>query len=157
MPDPQRDRLDALAFGADHQPLEVVAGVGLGRLLAGEGGEAVVEFDQLLGGATVTLREIKSVTRALPADEAELRADYPGYFVQLATYLALWRITPPELPGAAAAAPAALRGDLVFVEAGSGLAQTVPLTPADDALFRTQLERVTEDPEGPLRVRVRLS
>ena len=62
-------------------------------------------------GKGLRLREIKTVTRPLPAGEAELRADYPGYFVQLATY-------------------AALRGagegcELVFVEADSGLAQTV--------------------------------
>src|SRR5262245_9977306 len=39
-------------------------------------------IDQIvrLPAAPVTLREIKSVTRELPADEAELRADYPEYF-----------------------------------------------------------------------------
>src|SRR5262245_51177091 len=41
-----------------------------------------------------TLREIKSVTRALPADESELRNEFPEYFVQLASYGALARVSP---------------------------------------------------------------
>ncbi len=93
-------------------------------------------IDQVLPAADgVALREIKTVTRPLPAPEAELRADYPEYFVQVASYVALRRI---------AEAGGSLRGELHFLEAGSGLAQTVPLTPADDALFRVQLERVVE-------------
>ncbi len=93
-------------------------------------------IDQMLPAAGgVTLREIKTVTRPLPAPEADLRADYPEYFVQVATYVALRRIADPG---------AGLRGELHFLEAGSGLAQTIALTPADDALFRVQLERVAE-------------
>ncbi len=42
------------------------------------------------GGACL-LREIKSVVRPLPADESDLRADYPEYFIQAATYAALAR------------------------------------------------------------------
>ncbi len=83
----------------------------------------------------VTLREIKTVMRPLPAAEAELRAEYPGYFVQVATYLALRRIADPA---------ASLRAELHFLEAGSGLAQTVALTPADETSVRVQLERVVE-------------
>ncbi len=97
----------------------------------------------------VTLREIKTVTRPLPADESVLRADYPEYFVQLATYVALWRFRPDtsqSIPGA----------HLVFVETGSGLAQTIALTSADDALFRAQLDRVTEFLDLRLRARERL-
>jgi DNA excision repair protein ERCC-2 len=45
---------------------------------------------------------------------------------------------------------------LVFVEAGSGLSQTVPLTAADDGLFRAQLERVAEFLALRLRARERL-
>ncbi|HXQ81551.1 MAG TPA: helicase C-terminal domain-containing protein [Opitutaceae bacterium] len=100
-------------------------------------------IDQVIraGGLTV-LREIKTVTRALPSSEAELRADYPGYFVQLAAY-------------------AALRGaregcELVFVEADTGLAQTVPLTSADDRLLDFQLDRVAEFLDLRLRGRERL-
>jgi hypothetical protein len=54
--DIQGDRLDALALGADHQPLDVGVGVILGLLLAEQGGEALVELDQSLGrGAHVVL------------------------------------------------------------------------------------------------------
>lgn len=103
----------------------------------------------------VTLREIKTVTHALPADEAALREDYPAYFVQLASYAALWRlglatVTPPV------AAHALRKSELVFVETASGLAQPVELTPADDALFRAQLERVVEFLDLRLRARERL-
>ena len=50
-------------------------------------------IDQLIrADARVTLREIKTVTRPLPADETELRADYPEYFIQIATYAALRRL-----------------------------------------------------------------
>ena len=138
-------------------------------------------IDQLLradGG--VTLREIKTVTRPLPAEESELRANYPAYFVQLATYVALAKLSPasfqpsaisdqPSSPAAASvAAPppstpdplpltrSALRAELVFVETASGLAQTIPLSSADDVLFRTQLERVVEFLNLRLRARERL-
>lgn len=94
-------------------------------------------IDQLVpepGGRQV-LREIKTVTRPVPAPETELRADYPAYFAQLATYLALRRIEEPS---------GRIRGELVFVEAGSGLAQALPLTPADEGAFQSRLERVVE-------------
>jgi DNA excision repair protein ERCC-2 len=102
---------------------------------------------QLPSPAGLTLREIKTVTRLLPAAEAELRADYPGYFAQAAAYLALRRIADPS---------AGLRAELHFIEAGSGLAQTVGLTPADDTLFRLQLERVIEFLNLRWRARERL-
>ncbi|MBL9186969.1 MAG: PD-(D/E)XK nuclease family protein [Opitutaceae bacterium] len=111
-------------------------------------------IDQLVrGDRALTLREIKTVTRALPADEAELRADYPDYFIQLATYAALARLG--GLSGIDAQ-PAAFRPLLCFVEAQSGLAQTLALTPADDALFRAQLERIAEFLNLRLRARERL-
>ena len=88
------------------------------------------------------LREIKTVTRALPAGEHELRADYPGYFVQLAAYAAL--------------RGARERCELVFVEADTGLAQTVVLTPEDDRLLDAQLDRVAEFLDLRLRCRERL-
>jgi Rad3-related DNA helicase len=50
-------------------------------------------IDQLLRTADeVTLREIKTVTRELPADEAELRNAYPDYFAQLSAYVELTRL-----------------------------------------------------------------
>ena len=86
-------------------------------------------LDQLVDG---TLREIKTVTRPLPADEAALRADYPAYFLQLATYVVLQR----------ANHAASARAELLFVETAAGLSQTVALTPFDEALVFHQLEVV---------------
>ena len=94
-----------------------------------------------------TLREIKTVTRALPTSEDELRADYPEYFAQLATYLALKRIETPA---------ARIGAELLFVETGSGLAQPIALSSGDEALFRARLERVTEFLSLRLRARERL-
>lgn len=100
--------------------------------------------------AALTLREIKTVTRPLPADEAELRRDYPGYFTQLASYVALARL------GALGSHPSTFSAELVFVEVGSGLAQTLALTPADENLFRAKLERIVEFLDLRLRARERL-
>jgi len=88
-------------------------------------------IDQVVGPA---LREVKSVTRPLPADEPALRADYPSYFLQLGAYVVLRRTL---------GVPAA-RAELVFVEAGSGLVQTVTLTPFDEALVFHQLDTIVE-------------
>jgi len=99
------------------------------------------------------LREVKTVTRPLPADETELRRDYPSYFTQLATYVALARLGALETPNAQ---PSTLSSQLIFVEAGSGLAQTLPLTPADENLFRVKLERIVEFLDLRLRARERL-
>ncbi|MBX3735912.1 MAG: helicase [Candidatus Didemnitutus sp.] len=97
-------------------------------------------IDQLVGS---TLREIKTVTRPLPADEAELRADYGPYFLQLATYVVLARTTPNSpLPALRRSPP--LRAELIFVEAGSGLSQTLTLTAFDEALVTHQLDAVVE-------------
>lgn len=82
----------------------------------------------------LVLREIKSVLRPLPADESALRADYPDYFLQIALYAVLQR----------ALGTKSLRAELVFVEADSGLAQTIVLTPFDEALVFHQLDAVVE-------------
>jgi DNA excision repair protein ERCC-2 len=107
-------------------------------------------IDQLVG---TTLREIKTVTRPLPADEAELRADYGPYFLQLATYVVLARQS--ALPGGrrsvVAAPSAALRAELIFVEAASGLSQTLTLTAFDEALVAHQLDAIVEFLELQLR------
>ena len=115
----------------------------------------------------LTLREIKTVTRELPADEAELRQDYPEYLIQLATYLALARLGAltlrPEIGNvirdksdSPSQPEGALLAELVFVEVDSGLAQTVTLTASDDSYFRGQLERVTEFLDLRQRARARL-
>jgi DNA excision repair protein ERCC-2 len=110
-------------------------------------------IDQLVRATgAITLREIKTVTRALPADEAGLRADYPAYFAQAAAYAALLRGNPATAP----VAGQALATVLVFVEADSGLVQEVALSAGDAALFGAQVERVAEFLDLRLRARERL-
>jgi DNA excision repair protein ERCC-2 len=111
--------------------------------------ELTGRIDQLVDDSSrgQLLREVKTVTCPIPAPEDDLRADYPSYFAQLATYVALRRIKAPET---------AVRGELLFVEAGSGLSQTIALTPADAALFEVRLERVVEFLELRWRARQRL-
>ncbi len=117
--------------------------------------------DQIIATtAAVTVREIKTVAGPLPADVATLRADFPDYFVQVLTYLALLRTAPPDTknrePGVAGqplqpsaldlrlATDRALRAELIFVELGTGITQTLALTADDELLFRVQLERLVE-------------
>jgi DNA excision repair protein ERCC-2 len=88
-------------------------------------------IDQLVGD---TLREIKSVMRPLPAEETDLRTDYPAYFLQLAAYAVLRR----------ALGAKQTKAELIFVEAGSGLAQTIALTAFDEALVHHQLDALVE-------------
>ncbi|MBL9215733.1 MAG: PD-(D/E)XK nuclease family protein [Opitutaceae bacterium] len=110
-------------------------------------------IDQILPGPAPhgrRLREVKSVLRPLPADEAELRADYPAYFRQLAAYLVLLRASPEPAGGRAP-----LAAELVFVEAGSGLVQAVALTPFDEALVHHQLEALVAFLDQRLRATAR--
>lgn len=119
-------------------------------------------IDQLVAG---TLREIKTVALPLPTDEATLRADYPEYFLQAAMYLLLLR-TAPALPGLPPPGhiglaepgtrnPAPARAELVFVELDSGLSQTLPLTPFDEALVHHQLDALVAFLDERLRARAR--
>lgn len=106
-------------------------------------------IDQVLPGADkpTVLREIKTVMRALPADEAELRAEHPDYFIQAAAYLRLRRMAAPQEK---------LCAELMFIEAGSGLAQNIMLTAGDEAAFVAQAERIIEFLNLRLRARERL-
>ena len=133
-------RAQALSDGADAQ-FEVPVEGDLAR--AGWVVSLSGRIDQVVRRAGATLlREIKTVMQPLPAAEAELRSDYPAYFVQLAAYAAL--------RGASEAA------ELVFVEADTGLSQVVVLGAEDQRLLDTQLERVGEFLELRLRARRRL-
>ncbi len=123
-------------------------------------------------GVSATIREIKTIAGPLPAEEAALRADYPEYFLQATTYLALLRSAPPsaEIPRSKVpsqlfpsltidfglSTDSYLHAELVFVELGTGITQTVVLTADDEALFRTQLERLVEFLDLRLRARERL-
>ncbi len=142
-------RIDQL-LSAPSSPLK--RGVPTGRGVSSDPPPIVSTNEEVPTPPALLLREIKTVTRPLPIEERELRADYPSYFIQLATYVALWRIS----PRATTPTSSTLRAELVFVEAGSGLAQTVTLTPADDAHFRTQLERVADFLDLRWRARERL-
>lgn len=107
-------------------------------------------IDQLLPATAKTpavLREIKTTLDPIPAPEEDLRSAHPDYFAQLATYLALRRIADPAEK---------IRGELIFVEAGSGLAQTIAFNATDEAPFRVQLERIAEFLNLRLRSRERL-
>ncbi len=105
-------------------------------------------IDQLVSAPGVTvIREIKTVAGPLPAEEAALRAGHPDYFLQAAAYLAL---------GRRVMAPAPVGAELVFVELGTGLTQTVALGAADEAPFQFQLDRLVEFLELRLRARERL-
>ncbi len=95
--------------------------------------------------ADILLREIKTVTRPLPMAEETLRADYPGYFIQLAAYVVLQRALGVKEP----------RAELVFVEASSGLSQSVALTPFDEALVHHQLDVVVSFLDQRLRATAR--
>ncbi len=94
----------------------------------------------------VRLRELKTVTRPLPAPEAELQAEYPGYFVQLAAYLVLHALAP---------AAETARGELVFIEAGSGLVQIVAAPPASTAILHGQLDGLVDFLDARRRARER--
>jgi len=105
-------------------------------------------IDQIIPEANaLVLREIKTVMRPLPAGEDELRSTHPDYFAQAAAYLRLKRIADPSQR---------LRAELMFIEAGSGLAQNIAITPADEAAFLAQAERIIEFLNLQLRARERL-
>lgn len=109
-------------------------------------------LDQRLPSAgTSVFREIKTVLRTLPAPEPDLRAEYPAHFLQLSAYRALVSM-------AAAAAPATghHRWELVFVEADTGLAQTVLLDQGDAAAFLSQLDRLVAFLDSRRQARERL-
>ena len=122
---------------------------------------------------SVIIREIKTVAGPLPADEDALRAEYPEYFLQAVAYLALLRSAPRgaalrafgdpaagedggATPGLEFAGAAALRAELVFVELGTGITQTVVLTADDEGIFRAQLQRLVDFLDLQLRARERL-
>lgn len=104
-------------------------------------------IDQVLPeGPTTVLREIKTLTRAVPVSEADLRSDYPHYFAQLATYLTLRRIQDPDIQ---------LRGELVFVETATGLSQSIVLSREDEKLCDQRINRVTQFLDQHLNARDR--
>ncbi len=94
-------------------------------------------IDQLLRtGDTVTLREIKTVTRPLPTDEATLPPRRLPRPTSSASSPATLYARPASASSSLVTGHSSLTEfcvpgapELVFVETSSGLAQTVPLTP----------------------------
>ncbi|MBP7143466.1 MAG: helicase [Opitutaceae bacterium] len=99
------------------------------------------------GSSPRLLREIKTITSPLPAGEAELRALYPDYFVQLAAYLALARIEDPDTN---------VTGELLFVEIGTGATQAVTVSRGEESLFATRMESLVAFLDHRWRTRERL-
>ncbi len=95
----------------------------------------------------VLLREVKTITAALPASAETLRQTYGSHIVQLATYAALRRMD---------AAEPALAAELVFVEIATGILQTLPLDRTDELLFTQRLEQLTSFLDEQHRSRERL-
>jgi Rad3-related DNA helicase len=97
-------------------------------------------IDQLIDTAEgPVVREIKTTLATLPRDPAELRSTHPGHFIQLGLYLLLL-----ELAGPPSAASARARGELVLVEAGTGLLQVLPRLESDHAATLAHLDLVAE-------------
>jgi Rad3-related DNA helicase len=82
------------------------------------------------------IREIKTISRELPAEEEELRALYPHYFHQAMLY--------GFLVGKNGTVP---RIELVFVEIQTGLTQTVVLDDADLHALHLHLKQLVHDLE----------
>ncbi len=100
-------------------------------------------LDQLVATpAGPVIREIKTTLARLPLEPAELRAHHPGHFIQLGLYLLVHELA--SSAPTTAAAPARPTGELVFVEAGTGLLQVVPHTDADAAATLAHLDLVTD-------------
>jgi Rad3-related DNA helicase len=91
------------------------------------------------------IREIKTTLAKLPRAPAELRSTHPAYFVQLGLYLRLpLPIKCNQIGYTFPAARPGTTGELVFVEAGTGLQQVVPFTEADAASTEAHLDLVAD-------------
>lgn len=111
-------------------------------------------IDQWWPGETPVLREIKTVSTALPAEEDSLRIAHPAYFAQLCAYQ---RLLEQDAQARGDLAPEGrTRAELVFVDIGSGLLQTVALQHRDQADFDARLERLVAFLEHRWHARERL-
>ena len=117
------------------------------------------------------IREIKTTLARLPLEAAELRAAHPTHFVQLGLYLLLHELAHPSAPATAPSTPPTpaapppsnppakpppakynqigytvpkAAGELVFVEAGTGLQQVVAFAETDRAATLAHLDLVAE-------------
>ncbi|MEY4488069.1 MAG: hypothetical protein RIQ79_577 [Verrucomicrobiota bacterium] len=112
-------------------------------------------IDQLhLTSAGHVIREIKTTLARLPLDPAELRAAHPSHFIQLGLYLRLHELAPAPAGPLSAPPPAKCNqigytlpraaGELVFVEAATGLQQVVTFNDQDRAATDAHLDLVAD-------------
>ena len=93
-------------------------------------------IDQLVGTpAGPLIREVKTTLARIPLDPAELRATHPAHFVQLGLYLLVRELAAPG--------PRPL-GELVLVEAGTGIQQVLAYGEADLAATTAHLDLVAD-------------
>ena len=144
----QQLRLTAMSAGGDPQfevPVEAMV------MYRGWRISLTGRIDQILPtggpGGLPLLREIKTVSRSLPESEDRLRSEYPGYFSQISAYLALHRVAQPGTQ---------LAGQLMFVEIGTGVIQTVGIHRTDEDRFTGRLEVLAVFLDLRLRARERL-
>jgi len=112
--------------------------VGVSGTLARRGWRFELEgrIDQLhLTGSGCVIREIKTTLEKLPRDNAELRAAHPSHFIQLGLYVRLSELMNPAQ---------SFRGQLLFVEAGTGLQQGVAFNDQDRAATEAHLDFVAD-------------
>ncbi|MCH8475232.1 MAG: DEAD/DEAH box helicase family protein [Opitutales bacterium] len=98
-------------------------------------------IDQLLHspGQTI-LREVKTITDSLPAEEEELRNRFPEYFLQLAAYQ---RVAMAET-GSPLAGKGPLEAELLFLETTTGFSQRVLLSETDQKACDQQFDQLVE-------------
>ncbi len=112
--------------------------VGVRGTLARRGWRFELEgrIDQLhVTGSGYVVREVKTTLEKLPRDNAELRASHPSHFIQLGLYVLLSELSNPAQD---------FRGQLLFVEAGTGLQQGVAFNDQDRAATEGHLELVAD-------------
>lgn len=81
------------------------------------------------------IREIKTTLRTVPRPAADLRAQQPAHFVQLGLYLLIAQLAEPTTH---------FSGELVLVEAATGLQQIVAYGTADETATLAHLDLVTD-------------
>lgn len=86
------------------------------------------------------LREIKTLSEPLPLDRGAILERYPSYPIQLLTYRELLIHSEGELAREASA----YNLELLFVEIGSGLTQTLALDKSYDGLLVDQLDSLVD-------------